>query len=173
MARVFLGIGSNVSPIGNLRLGVRELQRQLGDIRISPVYRSRPLGFEGDDFLNAVVALDTEISPDEVLQVIEKIHARAGRQRDAHKLVSRTLDIDLLLYDDLVLETPGLSLPRSDVLSYSFVLRPLAELAPDASHPVTGRTFQEHWRQLKAGEGEGGVQVHPLEETDVNLLEDD
>jgi 2-amino-4-hydroxy-6-hydroxymethyldihydropteridine diphosphokinase len=105
--------------------------------------------------------------------VIEKIHARAGRQRDAHKLVSRTLDIDLLLYDDLILETPGLSLPRSDVLSYSFVLRPLAELAPDVSHPVTGRTFQEHWRQLKAGEGEGGVQVHPLEETDVNLLEDD
>jgi 2-amino-4-hydroxy-6-hydroxymethyldihydropteridine diphosphokinase len=171
MARVYLGIGSNVDPIANLRLGACELQRRFGGIRASPVYRSTPLGFEGDDFLNAVVALDTDLSPNEVLQVIERIHARAGRQRDAHKLVSRTLDIDLLLYDDLVLDKPGLKLPRSDVLRYSFVLRPLAELAPDALHPVTGRSFREHWRRLQAGEGEEGM--HPLERADVNLLEDD
>lgn len=173
MARVYLGIGSNVGPVGNLRLGVRELQRQFGAIRLSPVYRSTPLGFEGDDFLNVVVALETDLSPQEVLQVIERIHVRAGRQRDAHKLVSRALDIDLLLYDDLILDTPGLKLPRRDVLSYSFVLRPLAELAPKALHPVTGRSFREHWRQLQAGRSEDGVREHPLEEADVNLLEDE
>jgi 2-amino-4-hydroxy-6-hydroxymethyldihydropteridine diphosphokinase len=171
MPRVYLGVGSNVSPVENLRLGVRELQRQFGEIRVSPVYRSPPLGFEGDDFLNAVVELDTDLPPDDVLQVIERIHVRAGRQRDALKLVSRTLDIDLLLYDDLVLDRSGLKLPRSDVLRYSFVLRPLAELAPGVLHPVTGHSLVEHWRELQAGHGEEGTSEHPLEEVDVELLE--
>ena len=171
MATVYLGIGSNVRPDENLRLAIRELQRLFGQIRLSPVYRSPPLGFEGDDFLNAVVSLDTDLPPGDVLRVIEAIHMRAGRQRDSRKLVSRTLDIDLLLYDDLVVDGPGLKLPRSDVLRYSFVLRPLAELSPAGVHPVTGRTFAEHWRRLQAGEGEEGAQEHPLTETSVDLFE--
>lgn len=173
MTRVYLGLGSNVRPVENLRLAVRELQRQFGEIAVSPVYRSTALGFDGDDFLNAVAAVDTDLPPDEVLRVIEGIHVCAGRQRDARKLISRTLDIDLLLYDELVLDRPGMTLPRSDVLRYSFVLRPLAELAPGVKHPVTGRTFVEHWHRLQAGQGEDGAREHPLEETDVNLFEEE
>src|SRR5690606_39248945 len=78
MATVYLGIGSNVRPDENLRLAIRELQRLFGQIRLSPVYRSPPLGFEGDDFLNAVVSLDTDLPPADVLRVIEAIHMRAG-----------------------------------------------------------------------------------------------
>lgn len=171
MARVYLGIGSNLRPDENLRLAVSELQRQFGRISLSPVYRSPPLGFEGDDFLNAVVGLDTDLPPGEVLHVIEGIHVRAGRQRDARKLVSRTLDIDLLLYDDLVLDRPGLKLPRGDVLRYSFVLRPLAELSPAGVHPVTGRTFSDHWRRMQEGKGGESAGDHPLAEANIDLFE--
>lgn len=134
------------------------------------MYRSRPLGFEGNDFLNAVAELHTDMSPDEVLREIEQIHLRAGRERDGRKLESRTLDIDLLLYDDLVLETPRLRLPRSDVLCYSFVLRPLAELAPEGVHPITGRNFAEHWRQSQAGDLDGRAREHPLDRVEVDLF---
>lgn len=171
MPRIYLGIGSNVDPVANLRLAVRELQRHFGELELSPVYRSPPLGFEGDDFLNAVVALDTALPPDEVLRVIEEIHVVAGRERDARKLVSRTLDIDLLLYDEIILKGPGLQLPRSDVLRYNFVLRPLAELAPKSVHPVTGMSFADHWRRFEAGEDHEGSREHPLAEVAVNLCE--
>jgi 2-amino-4-hydroxy-6-hydroxymethyldihydropteridine diphosphokinase len=169
MARVYLGIGSNVEPERNLRLAVRELRQRFGKLDLSPVYRNPPLGFEGDDFLNAVIGLDTGLAPDELLRRMEDIHAAAGRRRDARKLVSRTLDIDLLLYDRLVVDEPGLRLPRSDVLRYNFVLRPLAELAPEVIHPVTGERLAEHWRRFQAdAEGEGACR-HPLTEVAIDL----
>ena len=172
MARIYLGIGSNVNPAANLRLAVGELQRRFDRLAVSRVYRSPPLGFEGDDFLNAVVALDSDLSPDEVLRVMEEIHIAAGRRRDPSRAVSRTLDIDLLLYNELVLNRPGLQLPRSDVLRYNFVLRPLAELVPEVVHPVTGLSFAEHWRRFQAGEeSDEEAREHPLAEVNVDLFE--
>lgn len=169
MARVYLGLGSNIDAETNLRLAVRELKRRFGGIDVSPVYRSPPLGFEGDDFLNAVVGLDTPLSPDDILTLLEEVHVAAGRRRDT-KLVSRTLDIDLLLYDGLVLDHPGLHLPRSDVLRYNFVLKPLAELAPDFVHPLTGKNMAEHWRHFEANCGENGApEWHPLTECRIDL----
>lgn len=150
MARIYLGIGSNLDAGRNLRLAVRELKRRFGALDMSPVYKSPPLGFSGDDFLNTVVGLDTDRSPEDVLRQLEEIHALAGRRRDAQKMVSRTLDIDLLLYDQLVIDRPGLRLPRHDVLDYNFVLRPLAELAPETIHPLTRRSIADHWRTFEA-----------------------
>jgi len=170
MARIYLGLGSNIDARNNLRLAVRELQRRFGELELSPVYQSPPLGFEGDDFLNAVAGLDTDLPPEEVLRQLEEIHVIAGRQRDTQKLVSRTLDIDLLLYGQLVVDTPGLRLPRSDVLEYGFVLRPLAELAPDTVHPVTLCRVIEHWRDFQARDaGRLPAGRHPLAEVAVDL----
>ena len=151
MAVVYLGLGSNIDAEKNLRLAVNELRRLFGEVRVSPVYRSAALGFEGPDFLNLVVALGTEMSPFELVEHVERIHAMAGRTRGRDKYSSRPLDIDLLLYGDRIDPEPPLRLPRRDILEHSFVLRPLADIAPDAVHPVTGRTIGDHWREFDRG----------------------
>lgn len=149
LANIYLGLGSNIDPEENLRLGIRELRRRYGELRVSAVYQSAAVGFSGADFLNLVVGLEVADSPAEIHEQIEKIHSMTGRQRSEDKYVSRPLDIDLLLYDDLVVDEP-LRLPRSDVLEYSFVLRPLSELAPNLVHPVSGKTLQRHWQEFPA-----------------------
>lgn len=148
MTPLYLGLGSNIDPPANLELAIRELRRRFGDIELSPVYSGPAIGFEGDDFLNLVVGLQTELPPAAILDEIDDIHRLARRERGGDKLQPRTLDIDLLLYGDRVDDEPGLELPRSDVLEYAFVLRPLADLAPDLRHPVTGRTLRDHWRDF-------------------------
>ncbi|NIV18498.1 MAG: hypothetical protein GWN47_08855 [Woeseiaceae bacterium] len=95
-------------------------------------------------------------------QQLEIIHDMAGRQRRPEKLISRTLDIDLLLYDQLVTDDEDISLPRKDVLQYSFVLRPLADIAPDYRHPVSGKLIGDHWREFDAAS-------HPLTKVDIAL----
>ena len=160
MATVFLGLGSNESPEENLRLAISELRSRYGDLVVSSVYQSSAVGFEGADFLNLVVGLQTNVAPLDICNEIEIIHNLAGRVRGSDKWGSRTLDIDLLLYNDLVQDERPVRVPRKDILQFSFVLRPLAEIAPDQVHPVTGKTFHEHWQEFDA-------ESHPLKETNV------
>jgi 2-amino-4-hydroxy-6-hydroxymethyldihydropteridine diphosphokinase len=162
MASVFLGIGSNNSAEENLQLAIRELRRRYGQLSLSPVYRSASFGFDGADFLNLVVRFESQDSPLAICNHIELIHNLAGRVRSSDKWASRPLDIDLLLYNGLVNNDLPVRVPREDILNYSFVLRPIAELAPDLVHPVTGRTLLEHWQEFDAA-------THPLEETRVDL----
>lgn len=162
MAQVFFGLGSNIEPVANLALGLAELRERFGELRLSNVYQSKTLGFEGDDFLNMVVAVQTEKSPISICEEIGKIHDKSGRERGSARFVSRPLDIDLLIYDQLVENKPPVKVPRKDVLEYSFVLVPLAEIAPEFVHPVTGRTFSEHAREFDAS-------CHPLTLSDVIL----
>jgi 2-amino-4-hydroxy-6-hydroxymethyldihydropteridine diphosphokinase len=156
MAKVFAGLGSNIDPEDNLHLGVRELRARYGELQLSAVYRSKSVGFDGHDFLNLVACFETEASPESICEEIERIHELAGRDRNDGKWSARSLDIDLLLYDDLVVDDKPVRIPRNDVLEYSFVLRPLAELAPEFRHPVTGKTMREHWQEFDAAS-------HPLE----------
>lgn len=148
MARIYFSLGSNIEPADNLRLGINELQSRYGTLDLSAVYRSAAAGFDGDDFLNLAVGCDTDAEPMSIQAEIEKIHVIAGRTRGEERFSSRPLDIDLLLYDDLVVDEPGLRLPRDDIVEYSFVLCPLAELAPDFVHPLTGKSIAEHWREF-------------------------
>lgn len=153
MPTVYLGVGSNTEPASNLRLAISELSSRFDLKAVSPVYRNKPVGFEGDDFLNAVVCVETTRSPAETEEELEAIHALAGRERGADRFVARTLDIDLLLYGQEIIESRRV--PREDILLYSFVLRPLADIAPDVLHPVTRRTISWHWQRYDAGS-------HPL-----------
>ena len=162
MATIYLGLGSNIEPEKNLGRAVRDLRRLYGEVDVSAVYRSKAVGFEGDDFLNLVVRLRSEESPLEICEQIEHLHNLSGRVRSGQKWVSRPLDIDLLLYNDRVIDEPPVRVPRSDILEYGFVLRPMSELAPDLLHPVTGKTMLEHWRQFDP-------EQHPLELVGVIL----
>jgi 2-amino-4-hydroxy-6-hydroxymethyldihydropteridine diphosphokinase len=162
LTQVYLGLGSNIDPETNLRLAIAELRRHYGELVISNTYQNAAVGFEGEDFLNLVVGFDTNERPLEIQQRIEAIHTLSGRQRGGARFASRPLDIDLLLYGDLVIDEPPLHLPRSDVLDYDFVLRPLAEIAPELVHPVTGRTMLDHWQECDTA-------GHPLTLADVTL----
>ena len=162
MATVYVGLGSNVDAENNLHLGIGELRRRYGELRVSAVYRSAAVGFEGPDFLNLVASFRSEDTPQAVCEEIELIHDLAGRDPDGGKWESRPLDIDLLLYNDLIMDERPVRIPREDILEYGFVLRPLAELAPGLVHPVTGRAMLEHWREFDASR-------HPLEIAGVIL----
>ena len=162
MATVYVGLGSNIDPEFNLHLGIRELRERYGELGLSAVYRSKAVGFEGEDFLNLVACFESNESPGSICEEIELIHNLTGRDRDSGKWESRPLDIDLLLYNDLVIDEPPVRVPRKDVLEYSFVLRPLAELAPDLVHPVTGKAMLKHWQEFDAAS-------HPLDVVGVIL----
>ena len=145
---VFVGLGSNIDPERHLRAAVDAIRERFTLIGISPVYRNAAVGFEGDDFLNMVIRLRCSAGPAELEQFFSDVERACGRRRGARSegvgaMGPRTLDVDLLVYGSVV--DPELRLPRSDVLRYAFVLRPLADLAPELVHPVTGRPIRLEW----------------------------
>lgn len=147
MARVLLSLGSNEAPRDHLARALDELGARFGAIRVSTVYRTAAVGFDGPDFLNLAVALDTGMAPaalDAWLHALEDAH---GRRRDVPRYSSRPLDIDIVLYDAQIVHGPGhLEIPRAELLTQAFVLGPAAEIAPDAVHPVLGSTLDALWR---------------------------
>jgi 2-amino-4-hydroxy-6-hydroxymethyldihydropteridine diphosphokinase len=144
MAHVWVSIGSNIEREKNIALALELLAAQYGPIEQSSVYESDAVGFDSEPFYNLVVGFVTEESPQDLQAQLHAIEARSGRMRNS-TLAARTLDLDLLLYDDLVVDAGGLMLPRDDITRYAFVLYPLAELAPDERHPVSGRRYADHW----------------------------
>lgn len=144
MTRVFLSIGSNIDRETNIRAGVAALRECFGELRLSTVYESEAVGFEGDPFYNLVAGFETDITPEELVAALRAIEDRHGRVRTGPRFSSRTLDIDLLLYGDAVFDAPVV-IPRKEITRNAFVLLPLAELAPDAVHPLTGKTYAAMW----------------------------
>jgi 2-amino-4-hydroxy-6-hydroxymethyldihydropteridine diphosphokinase len=141
MATAWLSLGSNMEPEKHLRAALSELRAMFGNIVVSPAYRSASVGFDGPHFINLAVGIDTNLNPAALNDALHAIEDRNGRRRDVPRFSSRTLDIDILLYDDLVIDGPGhLQIPR-DELRHAFVLRPLADIAGDVVHPVTGLTL--------------------------------
>ena len=151
MPRVFIGIGSNVEPEHNIARGVAQLRAVFGPMLCSPVYRNSAAGFVGDDFYNLVVGFDTVLAIDAIVTRLREIEQAHGRHRGDAKFAPRTLDLDLLIYGDTVLTTAQLTLPRADILEYAFVLRPLADIAPNERHPLTHATYRELWQHRARG----------------------
>jgi 2-amino-4-hydroxy-6-hydroxymethyldihydropteridine diphosphokinase len=147
MPEVFIGAGSNADPERRLRFGVAELERRLGALRCSRVYRSAAVGVPAADYSNVVVAFDTELAVDALRDALRAIEAAAGRSR-ADPAVCE-LDLDLLLHGGRV--DVRRRLPRPGLFTLPFVLVPLAELAPALRHPVTGERSSAAARRLAPG----------------------
>lgn len=145
MVWVYISLGSNIERESNTRAGVRALYDQYGELILSSVYESEAVGFEGDSFYNMVIALKTDETVEQVAQRLRQIEEDYGRDRSGPKFSSRTLDLDLLLYGEMVLNEPGLQIPRDEILHRAFVLWPLAEVAPDLKHPVAGKSYAQLW----------------------------
>jgi 2-amino-4-hydroxy-6-hydroxymethyldihydropteridine diphosphokinase len=152
MPDVYVAAGSNVEPEKNLARALDELERAFGDLAISPAYRNRAVGFEGADFINLVVGFKTADVPAQVKQTLERIEALCGRSRSAPKWGPRTMDLDILMYDQVVSDEPGLILPRPDLLRRAFMLKPLADLAPDLQHPTQHHTIGELWAEFASAD---------------------
>jgi 2-amino-4-hydroxy-6-hydroxymethyldihydropteridine diphosphokinase len=148
MARVYVGMGSNIDPEAHVRQGLQILREVFGEIVVSPVYESAAVGFVGDRFYNLVVGFDTRLDPRALEQQLHEIEYRCGRQRGTPRFSSRALDLDLLLYDDLVVDEEDVKIPRGDILEYAFVLRPLADIAGELEHPVAGQRIAELWQDF-------------------------
>lgn len=145
MGRAYLSLGSNLDPEAHLAAAAHALRARFGAVRFSPVYRVPAVGFEGPDFLNTAAVLDSDLDPVALDAWLHALEDTQGRRRDVPRFSSRTLDVDLVFYDDLVLKGPGhLELPRPE-LRHAFVLKPLCDLAPDFPHPVSKRTLAELW----------------------------
>lgn len=154
MSTAYLGLGSNIDARRNIRAGIDALRAEFGGVGLSPIYRARAVGFAGNDFINLVARVETALAPLDLKAFLHALEDRHGRDRGQPKFSDRTLDVDILLYDDLWLLSPELELPRDEILSSAHVLRPLAELAPDLLHPVLQRTFARLWDEF-AGDRSG------------------
>jgi len=141
MAEIFLSIGSNVEPESNFKRCALALSQQFNNSVWSPVYRSPAIGMTGADFYNAVVAANTEQSIESVDQTLKSIEEQQGRVRTENKFSSRTLDIDLLLYSEVVSDAPELVLPRPEITTAAHVLVPLTDLAPERIHPRLAKSY--------------------------------
>lgn len=145
MTRAYLSLGSNLDPHRHLRAAVDELRARFGELAVSPAYRSRAVGFDGPDFVNLAVGLDTALAPEALNDWLHALEDRHGRRRDVPRYADRTLDVDIVLYGDEVIDGPGhLQIPRKE-LRHAFVLKPLADIAPQARHPLDGRSLAELW----------------------------
>lgn len=154
MSIAYLGLGSNVDAHAHITAGIAALRETFGNVGLSPVYHSPAVGFDGNPFINLVAVVETTLQPVELKRYLNDLEDRHGRLRNVAKYSDRTLDIDILLYDDLYLMSPVLELPRREIMAFSHVLKPLADLAPDLVHPVARKTMAEIWREF-SGDRDG------------------
>jgi 2-amino-4-hydroxy-6-hydroxymethyldihydropteridine diphosphokinase len=162
MVQAFVAIGSNLDPAERMTQAARAIKQRFPDARFSRCYRNPAFGFEGPDFYNAVVGFTTTLPVEALLPSLHEIEAQCGRARANPNWEPRRMDLDLLLYGDVVGAGPGYTLPRRDLARRVYMLGPLAELAPDWLYPPSGPTIGQLWQQFPRAE-------HVLEPLQLDL----
>ncbi len=145
MPRVYVAAGSNIDPQANLARAQTQLARVLGSLTVSPWYRNAAVGFTGEDFVNFVFGFESQLDVHQLQLQLRQVEALCGRPPNAPKWAARAMDLDILLYGELVLDEPQLQLPRPDLLLRPYMLGPLADIAPDLRHPTQARSIAQLW----------------------------
>ena len=140
-----LSLGSNIDAKRNIRLALNALASQFSSLKLSPVYESESIGFDGDNFLNLVVVVETDLSLVLVQEFLKQLEESQGRDRTQAKFSSRPIDVDILFFGNDDGASLGIDLPREEITRNAFVLLPLAKLLPDTQHAPTGKTYAELW----------------------------
>ncbi|MFD2165115.1 2-amino-4-hydroxy-6-hydroxymethyldihydropteridine diphosphokinase [Thalassotalea euphylliae] len=148
MHKVAVSIGSNVEREHHVGNALNALNKHFVPLHVSHFYDCEPVGFTGNNFLNLVVTFDCDLSVGELAALLRSIEHDNGRIRGGEKYGDRTLDLDILTFDDLVGVIDGVELPRGEITEYAFVLCPLADVLPDAIHPVTQLTYSQMWNDF-------------------------
>ncbi|SFV76243.1 2-amino-4-hydroxy-6-hydroxymethyldihydropteridinepyrophosphokinase [hydrothermal vent metagenome] len=148
MANIHINIGSNQNRRWNISAAIKALELAFTDLIISSVYQSPAEGFNGDDFYNVGVNAQTDLSVEDTADTLREIEQNQGRDRTQPKFSSRKIDLDLVLYDQVIDER--VNLPRDDILKYAFVLAPLTELNAGLIHPVEQQSYQLLWQSFQS-----------------------
>ncbi|MFA6051206.1 MAG: 2-amino-4-hydroxy-6-hydroxymethyldihydropteridine diphosphokinase [Methylobacter sp.] len=148
MPKGYISIGSNIDKDKNIPASLRALEQFFGNLTVSSIYESEPVGFTGDAFYNLVVGFDSDLEVKAVAKQLRQIELDNGRTRDCKKFSARTLDLDLILYGDLIINDGRLQIPRDEIERYAFVLEPLAEIAPTLKHPISHISYAELWEKF-------------------------
>jgi 2-amino-4-hydroxy-6-hydroxymethyldihydropteridine diphosphokinase len=148
VSRGYISIGSNINKDKHIPASLSALEQTFGKLTISSTYESEAVGFTGDVFYNLVVGFDSDLDVKAVAKLLRQIELDNGRTRDSRKFAARTLDLDLILYGDLIVNDGRLQIPRDEIEHYAFVLEPLAEIAPDSQHPISGLSYATLWEQF-------------------------
>lgn len=159
MPEVYVAVGGNVEPLKYVRRALTLLEEEFGSLTVSPAYRNPAVGFAGEDFINLVIAFETSLPPAAVREKLQSVERRCDRPAQSPRWAPRTMDLDILLYDGLVSDAPGLELPRPDLLRKAYMLRPLAEIAPELIHPVEGRTMRALWEAFGSDHQMKGIVI--------------
>jgi 2-amino-4-hydroxy-6-hydroxymethyldihydropteridine diphosphokinase len=149
MAQISVSLGSNIDSEQNIRRAIELLQQRYGELAISPVYQTASVGFEGDDFLNLVVVFTALDEVGDIVKELKQIEDKMGRDRSLPRFAARSIDLDLLTYDSLVIDANGIQIPRHEILKNAFVLKPLSDIMGGEKHPVVGKTYNELWDEMK------------------------
>ena len=157
--RGYISIGSNIDKEIHIPASLRALEGQFGTLTISSIYESEAVGFSSDAFHNLIVGFDSDLDVKAVAKQLRDIELDNGRTRNSQKFSARTLDLDLILYGDLIISDGRLQIPRDEIEKYAFVLEPLAEIAPTDIHPVSGISYAELWQQFDKTD----LQQHKIE----------
>lgn len=144
----YISIGSNIDKDIHIPSSLKALELAFGALEISSVYETEPVGFVGDSFYNLIACFESDLSAKDIAKTLRQIELDHGRTRESQKFSARTLDLDLILYGDQVINDGRLQIPRDEIERYAFVLEPLAEIAGNEKHPITNETYADLWQRF-------------------------
>ena len=148
MPEVYISVGSNIEPEANIRAALSLLTSAFGELEVSTIYESEAVGFTGPNFYNLVVKFHSDLSLSEIKTKLHNIESIRGRNHGGKEFADRTLDLDIILYGDFIEHSSSWDIPRRDILSYAFVLCPLAEISGDTKHPELQESYAALWEKF-------------------------